>query len=403
MSAYTESFSDSLMNPSPAERSTPTYRAVDGEGRVLDSEADKLLSDEALTRIWKNTVTIRAFDTIMEKLQRQGRFSFFMTQWGEESSLFGLGEALKSGDVVFGQYREQALLFHLGKSMADIMSSYFTTRSDAMKGRQMPQTMGLSNAPIKFVTMKASLGEQIPQASGSAYAMKRKGLKNVVACVFGDGCSSEGDFAVGLNMAATTKSPVIFFVRNNGYAISTPAVGQQYLGDGVAPRGPAYGVPAIRVDGTDLAAVHKACTFARDHCLSSPDAGPFLIEAMTCRLGAHSTSDEQKTYRSQEEIDAGWRSFDCVEKLRNYLQSRNLQSVVDNFTSEQASKLVLDAIASVEEEQPPYIDWLFEDVFDKVEGKLPEQMAELRELWTKYGNEGWQAKNDWQWKDESRS
>lgn len=137
-SVLTANYRDALSQP-PSE-SIPTYRAVDDDGTILDKEADALLSDEALSRIWKNMLIMREFDTVMHKLQRQGRFSFFMTQFGEEASLFGLGESLRRGDIVFGQYREQALLFHLGKSLSEIMSSYFATRNDNMRGRQMPQT-----------------------------------------------------------------------------------------------------------------------------------------------------------------------------------------------------------------------------------------------------------------------
>lgn len=259
------------------------------------------------------------------------------------------------------------------------------------------------DVPVKFVTMKASLGEQIPQAAGSAYALKKANRRNVVACVLGDGCSSEGDFAVGLNLAATTKSPAIFFIRNNGFAISTPAQGQQYVGDGVAPRGPAYGVPALRVDGSDLAAVHRACQIARDHCLQSSDSGPFLIEAMTCRLGPHSTSDEQTTYREQEEIDSSWTKFDCVEKLRKYMVvSRGLEGAVTQFTKDDAARLVLEAIAAVEKEKQPWLDWLFEDVFaGKPEGRVAEQRDELRQLWDKWGDEAWGVrKGEWNWRDQ---
>ncbi|KAI9011760.1 thiamine diphosphate-binding protein [Hyaloraphidium curvatum] len=395
-SSYTEEFGKALRLP-PSEV-IPTYRAIDVEGNVLDRDADRLLSDETLAAVWREMLTIRTFDDIMNKLQRQGRFSFFMTESGEESSLFGLGLALKPGDVVFNQYREQALLFHLGKTLRELCSSYMATRGDDMKGRQMPQTM-THNGPVKCVTMKASLGEQIPQAAGSAYALKRAGKKQVVACVFGDGCSSEGDFAVGLNMAASTKAPVLFVARNNGWAISTPADGQQYLGDGVAARGPAYGIPSLRVDGTDLVAMHRACVFAREHCLSSPDAGPFLIEAMTARLGSHSTSDEQTRYRDEAEIERSWKNFDCVEKLRRYMVgSRNLGTAVDAFSKEDATKAVLEAIAAAEKEPPPWLDDLFEDVYAAPDARLTQQRDELKRLMAKWGTNAFGADGRWEWR-----
>ena len=116
---------------------------------------------------------------------------------------------------------------------------------------------------------------------------------------FGEGATSEGDFHVGLNFAAVRKAPVIFFCRNNRYAISTPC-SRQFASDGIAPKGVGYGIPAVRVDGNDFFALHEVVSQARRYCVEGH--GPVLIEAMTYRLGAHSTSDDPSLYRSEQEV-----------------------------------------------------------------------------------------------------
>ena len=147
---------------------------------------------------------------------------------------------------------------------------------------------------LHFQTISSPLTTQLPQASGSGYAFRLDGEDRVAMCYFGDGAASEGDFHAALNFAATLKSQTIFFCRNNGYAISTP-VSDQYKGDGIVSRGPGYGIHSIRIDGNDLFAVYQATKEARELCVSKQV--PVLIEAMTYRVGHHSTSDDSTRYR----------------------------------------------------------------------------------------------------------
>lgn len=148
-----------------------------------------------------------------------------------------------------------------GFTLEQFAHQCFSTALDVGKGRQMPVHYG--SRRLNFQTISSPLGTQLPQAAGAAYALKRDGKKNVVICYFGEGAASEGDFHCALNMSATLSCPVIFFCRNNGYAISTP-VKEQYKGDGIAARGVAYGIPTIRCDGNDVFAVHEA-TAVRSH------------------------------------------------------------------------------------------------------------------------------------------
>ena len=142
------------------------------------------------------------------------------------------------------------------------------------------------------------MATQIPQAAGYAYGQKLSGNDACTVCYFGDGAASEGDFHAGLNMAAVLNCPVVFVVRNNGYAISTPS-SEQFAGDGIAPRGIGYGIKTIRVDGNDILAVYAAGVEARKLAIDS--SGPVMIETMSYRLGAHSTSDDPTSYRNAEE------------------------------------------------------------------------------------------------------
>ncbi len=220
-------------------------------------------------------------DQILYDAQRQGRISFYLTTAGEEATHIGSAAAIAANDPIYGQYREVGSLMWRGFSIRDVMNQCYSNHFDVGKGRQMPVHYG--SAEYHFQTISSPLGTQIPQAAGAAYALKMRDggkPKNVVVCYFGDGAASEGDFHAGLNIAATTKSPVLFFCRNNHYAISTH-VEEQYRGDGIAARGPAYGIPAYRVDGNDILAVYRATEVARAQALAT--LSPILIEAITYR------------------------------------------------------------------------------------------------------------------------
>ncbi|KAJ8957254.1 hypothetical protein NQ318_007818 [Aromia moschata] len=177
-------------------------------------------------------------DKILYESQRQGRISFYMTNYGEEASHIGSAAALNNEDVVYGQYREVGVLLWRGFTLQQFVDQCYGNKDDTSgKGKQMPVHYG--SKKLNFVTISSPLGTQMPQAVGSAYALRN--TNRVVICYFGDGAASEGDAHAAFNFAATLECPVILFCRNNGYAISTP-VEEQYKGDGIAARGPSYGI-----------------------------------------------------------------------------------------------------------------------------------------------------------------
>jgi 2-oxoisovalerate dehydrogenase E1 component alpha subunit len=193
--------------------------------------------------MYTSMLTLNVMDLILYDAQRQGRISFYMTSYGEEATHMGSAAVLTTDDVIYGfalfrfctnlkhrQYREAGVLLYLGFPLSQFMHQCYSNKQDLGKGRQMPVHYG--SKELNFQTISSPLGTQIPHAAGSAYALKRSGKDACVVCFFGEGAASEGDFHAGFNIASTTESPVIFFCRNNGYAISTPAK-EQYRGDGI--------------------------------------------------------------------------------------------------------------------------------------------------------------------------
>ncbi|ORY93001.1 Thiamin diphosphate-binding protein [Syncephalastrum racemosum] len=318
-------------------------------------------------------------DGLLYEAQRQGRISFYMTHYGEEA-MMGSAAALSNDDTVFGQYREAFILLYRGFSIDDCMNQCFSNELDGGKGRQMPVHYG--SQKHNFQTISSPLGTQIPQAAGAAYALKLRGDKTCSICFFGEGAASEGDFHAGLNMAATLGCPVIFFCRNNGYAISTPS-SEQYKGDGIAARGIGYGIDTIRVDGNDVLAVYNATKTAR--AMAVEQNRPVLIEAMTYRVGHHSTSDDSTKYRDRKEVEERAQFDNPITRLRRHLESKQWWSAAEEEDLRKRTRTtILKSFASAEQKKKPSLDGLFSDVYDVLPPHLTQQQEELRTLLQKY-------------------
>lgn len=206
----------------------PIYRVIDSDGNVLDASQEPNITKEVLQKCFRDMVAMNALDKIMYESQRQGRISFYMTNFGEESSQLGSAAALSNEDIIYAQYREAGILMWRGWTLAQFIDQLYGNCDDEGKGKQMPVHYG--SKKLNFITISSTLSTQVPQAVGSAYAIKRMpNNQRIVVVYYGDGASSEGDVHAALNFAATLDCPVLFFVRNNGYAISTP-VSEQYKG-----------------------------------------------------------------------------------------------------------------------------------------------------------------------------
>ena len=255
-------------------------------------------------------------------------------------------------------------------------------------------------------TISSPLATQIPQAAGAAYALKMQAMTDpnvpprVVACYFGEGAASEGDFHAGLNIAATRSCPVVFICRNNGYAISTPTL-EQYRGDGIASRGVGYGIDTIRVDGNDIWAVREVTRRARrmaletdaDNSGGDTSAGrgrgrgkPILIEAMSYRVSHHSTSDDSFAYRARVEVEEWRRRDNPITRLRKYLERRGIWD--DEHDREARASIraaVLAAFGAAEKaDTKPALREMFTDVYEDLTDDARDQMAQLKDILDRY-------------------
>ena len=356
-----------------------TFRMLDNDGVLIaDSQENHLAQDTAL-KILNTMQFIRVLDERMVAAQRQGRLSFYLACTGEEAAVVASAAALEDDDMIMSQYREQGALTYQGFTIDAFMNQLFSNELEHNKGRQMPIHYGSKDH--HFMTISSPLGTQIPQAAGYAYGQKLNKLSAVTLCYFGEGAASEGDFHAGLNMAAVHGAPVIFFCRNNGYAISTPSR-EQFAGDGIASRGIGYGIATIRVDGNDAVAVFNVVRKARIFALEQNR--PVLIEAMTYRLAAHSTSDDPSSYRSLEE-EAIWRERDPIRRFKQWLIQQQWYDESDE--AERLSQLkaeVLNAMKTAEKIPVCAIDDLVTDVYAEVTPQLKEQLDELKDHIAQY-------------------
>lgn len=363
------------------EEGIPVYRVLSRDGKLLDDAQDPKLDSDTLIRMYKSMSMLKSMDEIMYESQRQGRISFYMTNYGEEGTHIGSAAALDGRDLVFGQYREAGVLMWRGFGLSEFMDQCYANLNDPAKGRQMPVHYG--SKELNFYTISSPLATQMPQAAGAAYAVKLSSDPDrCVICYFGEGAASEGDAHAALNFAATLDAPCIFFCRNNGYAISTPT-SDQYRGDGVGARGPGYGMITIRVDGNDVFAVYNATKKARK--ISVEESRPVLIEAMTYRVGHHSTSDDSSAYRSVDEVNF-WKNTDSpINRFRHYITNKGIwNDPEDKEWKKDSRKQIMKAFAESEKRLKPSPTNMFTEVYHDVPLHLQRQLNELKQHIKKY-------------------
>jgi len=365
----------------------PTYRVLDGAGVPLEG-AEVPEMDEAYARkLYEHMQLLPTLDNILYNIQRQGKISFYMTSYGEEATIIGSAAALENDDEVLGQYREMGVLLWRGYGLDKVMGQCFGNIEDTSgKGRQMPVHFG--SPEHHFHTISSPLATQIPQAAGVGFALKRdpaRRNRSVAACYFGEGAASEGDFHAGMMLASTIPSPTMYIARNNGFAISTPS-SEQYHGDGIASRGPGYGIDTIRVDGNDILAVINAVKEGRRRCLEQGRA--VLIEAMSYRVGHHSTSDDSFAYRARSEVEDRKRIDNPIARFRYFMEARGWwNGEAEDELKARLKADVLKAFKRSENLQRWELGELFTDVYAGDEPwNITEQRQELANLLKKYGN-----------------
>lgn len=273
------------------------------------------------------------------------------------------------------QYREPGVLLWRGFTLQEFANQCFGNRADYGKGRQMPIHYG--SQKHNFFTISSPIATQLPQSAGVAYSLKMDKKDACVVTYMGDGGTSEGDFHAALNFAAVLEVPVVFICRNNGWAISTPLT-EQFRSDGVVVKGKAYGIRSIRIDGNDALAVYSSIRKAREMAIT--EQRPILVEALTYRVGHHSTSDDSTKYRAVDEIERWRTGRNPVARFRKWVQRNGWWN--DEDESELRSnirKQLLQAIQLADKTDKPPLANLFTDVYEELPSNLEEQERSLRE------------------------
>lgn len=364
-------------------RRVECYRVLDDDGTVLCNDSTEVITKELAVKMYTKMATLQVMDIIFYEAQRQGRISFYLTTNGEEAINIASAAALSTEDIIFPQYREPGVLLWRGFSVEEFANQCFSNKNDYGKGRQMPIHYG--SRKLNYVTVSSTVATQLPHAVGAAYSLKMDNKDACAITYFGDGGTSTGDFHAALNFAAVLEVPVIFFCRNNGWAISTP-ISDQLRGDGIVVRGQGYGIQSIRVDGNDALAIYNAVHAARKMAVS--EKRPILIEALTYRAGHHSTSDDSTKYRPAEEIELWRKSRDPVTRFRYWIERNGWwNDVEETELRNSARKQIRNAIQAAEKLDKPSVAEIFTDVYDSAPTNLQEQEILLREAIQRHPDE----------------
>jgi pyruvate dehydrogenase E1 component alpha subunit/2-oxoisovalerate dehydrogenase E1 component alpha subunit len=350
------------------------YRVLRDDGSA-DPATDPGMSAELLLRAYREMKRLRLLDARMILLQRQGRIGFYGACTGQEATPIAAALAIEPNDWVFQALRESVMMLVRGFPLSTYLAQIYGNSGDILKGRQMPSHM--SGRQVNQVSWSSCLGPQLPQAVGAAWAAKLKGDHVVTLGFIGDGATSEPDFHAAMTFAGVYRVPCVIICQNNHWAISVPS-SRQTASATFAVKGRAYGVPSIRVDGNDVLALYHAISDAVARARAG--RGPTYIEALTYRIGAHSTSDDPTRYRSQEEVEL-WMQRDPQARLRRHLVHRGLlDDGADTALEEELNAEIAAAVTAIEALPPPDRDTLFDDVYKELPWNLKEQREELRRV-----------------------
>ncbi len=327
---------------------------LDDQGN-LDRELEPQIAAEQLLNIYRAMLLGRRFDERLLDLQRQGRIGTFPPIKGQEATQMGAIANLLPTDWLVPAFREMAAEIWRGRSLESVILFY----NGFNEGAMLPESQ-------KDLPMAIPVGSQILHAVGLGWAANYRQTKDVVMTFFGDGATSQGDFHEGLNFAAVYQAPVVFVCQNNGWAISIP-VKQQTHTPTLVQKALAYGMPGIQVDGNDILAVYAAAKEAVERARNG--GGPTLIECVTYRVMMHTTADDPKRYRTDEEVEI-WRKRDPLPRFANYLLQKGTvtKEVLENLES-QVLQEIQAAVERAEEQMKTLGDPL--DMFNHLFVELP--------------------------------
>ncbi len=347
------------------------FRVIDGRGNAL---VESGLEDDELVELYRKMALTRQLDAKILSIQRQGRIGPYVPCAGEEAAMVASAFALEKDDWLFSSYRELGAHLTRGLSVDLVLAQLFGNSNDLLKGRQMSNSWG--SRELNNVPTAAPIGAYLPVAVGVSLAAKRDKRQIAVLTFFGDGATSASDFHTAMNFAGVYRTPTVFLCRNNGWAISLP-VSKQTGSETLAVKASAYGFEGLRVDGNDALAVYYATKKALEKARSG--GGPTLIEALTYRVGPHSTADDPTRYRNKAEAKS-WTARDPVETMKTFLVSKKLWDESKEQTlSKEIEKLIS---ASLErQESTPLLspsELIFDDVYSKTLWFLEEQRAQFQ-------------------------
>jgi pyruvate dehydrogenase E1 component alpha subunit len=345
------------------------------EDGSADPAVDPKVPADVLLSAYRHMRRLRLLDARMIVLQRQGRVGFYGACTGQEAVPIATGLVTKQDDWVFPALREQSVMLVRGFPLREFIAQVFGNSGDVAKGRQMPSHQ--SGKRVHQVSWSSCIGPQIPQAVGAAWAMKLRKEPNVAFGFCGDGATSQPDFHTAMHFAATFQAPAVLVCQNNHWSISVPTA-RQTASRTLAVKGRAYGMRSIRVDGNDLLAVYKVLSDAADRARRGE--GPTFVEALTYRIGAHSTSDDPTRYRTDAEVES-WKKKDPVDRLAKHLRLLGLiDDAHEKALDEELAAEIGDAVTAVEAMAPPARESLFDDVYAAVPEHLREQREDLMSL-----------------------
>jgi 2-oxoisovalerate dehydrogenase E1 component alpha subunit len=321
------------------------------------------LPPETLSWLYEMMVVTRDLDIEFVNLQRQGELALFASCRGQEAAQIGAAACLRKTDWLFPQYREIGAFLLRGITPAQMGAVW---RGKWHGGLEFTKKCV---APIAI-----PIGTHGLHAVGAAMAAQRLGEDSVTLAFLGDGATSEGDAHEAFNLASVYKAPCVFFIQNNQWAISVP-VSHQMAGPSIAHRAIGYGMPGIRVDGNDVLACYAVMTEAAERAREG--GGPTLIEAITYRVGPHTTSDDPTRYRSQEEVER-WTALDPITRYRNYLQAVGVWTErLEERVAARSKRLRGELRESVVGGEDFDVTEMFDTVYHDITPALAEQRQQL--------------------------
>jgi pyruvate dehydrogenase E1 component alpha subunit len=326
---------------------------------------DHSVSAERARSLYETMVLARTFDEKAVSLHRQGRIGTYAPMAGQEAAQIGAAAAMPDRDYLFPTYRDHAMFLQRGVDLREVLlhlsgEGNYIDRADADDLTTFPITIPIAT--------------QLPHAVGVGMAAKYKGDDVASLVSFGDGATSEGDFHEAMNFAGVFQTPTVFFCQNNGYAISVPRE-RQTASATIAQKAQAYGFDGVRVDGNDVFAVYDVVTEALENARNG--GGPTLIEAVTYRKGAHTTTDDPSKYRDEGDA-ADWRLEDPLDRARTYLEEEFGWSETDEAaTQEWATETVREAVTAAEDHTGLDPGEMFEHAYAEMPTHLREQRRQL--------------------------